>query len=131
MTSTALAVAPGAALAAPVGIRSTADVARGDAVQRGEDLTAWQLIEVQRLEGDAAVAAYRGFIEAYGASPLAVVAWGRLVGLGQSDVAWRDDTTLRQTLGGIRRQWEQAQRLVSEGSQRRAVADASDDLVDE
>lgn len=73
-------------------------------VASGDDLHAWQALELQRLSGAEAVAAYRGFLERFAASPLSEVAWGRLVAL-QADEVWLTDASGRQALEQVREAW--------------------------
>lgn len=73
-------------------------------VASGTDLVAWQTLEHRRLEGDPAVASYRAFIETFGASPLSVAAYGRLVDLDRAE-PWSDDVGLRAQVEGLRRHW--------------------------
>lgn len=77
-------------------------------VATGDDLQAWQALEHQRLVGGEAVIAYRGFVERFAASPLAEVAWGRLVAL-KADEVWLTDAAGRQGLEQLRHAWERHQ----------------------
>jgi len=89
-------------------------------VARGEDLTAWQLLEVRRLSGAEAVAAYRAYVLEYFLSPLALAAWGRLVELGVAEEGWLEDA--RPLVASVKRRWELAQRALSESAGRKVVA---------
>lgn len=95
-------------------------------VALGQDLTAWQMLEHRRLDGDAAVVSYRRFVETYGASPLATAAWGRLVAL-HADVNWGDDAASRAVIDGVRDQW---MRLETSRVLARHAAVASIDLTE-
>lgn len=89
-------------------------------VARGEDLTAWQLLEVRRLSGAEAIAAYRAYVLEYFLSPLALAAWGRLVELGVAEEGWLDEA--RPLVASVKRRWEVAQRALSETAGRKVVA---------
>ena len=89
-------------------------------VARGEDLTAWQLLEVRRLSGAEAIAAYRAYVLEYFLSPLALAAWGRLVELGVAEEGWLEDA--RPLVASVKRRWEVAQRALSESAGRKVVA---------
>lgn len=89
--------------AAALAVSSPA-IAQPLAVAQGEDLSAWQALEQQRLEGDAAVVAYRRYVETWVDSPLAVVAWGRLAALG-AEGAWGDASQVDR-LEGVRARWQ-------------------------
>ncbi|HMV66548.1 MAG TPA: hypothetical protein PKA64_06835 [Myxococcota bacterium] len=99
---------------------AAAEAARAE-VATGQDLVAWQTIEQRRLTGETAVAAYRGFLERYVGSPLAVMAWSRLVDLGAPIEAWMEDPQVKAALAPVRRAWEQAQRSIAALSPRRPV----------
>jgi hypothetical protein len=89
-------------------------------VARGEDLTAWQLLEVRRLSGPEAIAAYRAYVLEYFLSPLALAAWGRLVELGVAEDGWLEEA--RPLVASVKRRWEVAQRALSETAGRKVVA---------
>ena len=70
----------------------------------GRDLAAWEALEVQDLDGDAAIAAYRDFIVRYPGSALAAVAWGRLQRWGATST-WSDDPEAAEALVWAERAW--------------------------
>lgn len=92
---------------------SSIGLAQPPSVARGEDVTAWQLMEQRRLMGDFAVDAYREFVITYDESPLAVAAWDRLNTLSATGGEWREDAELRQALDDVERRWR-AHRAVVE-----------------
>lgn len=95
---------------------SSIGFAQPPSVARGEDVTAWQLIEQRRLVGDFAVEAYRRFVVDYNESPLAVAAWERLNTLSATGGDWREDVLMRTALDDVERRWR-AHRAVVESHQ--------------
>ena len=64
-------------------------------VASGADLEAWQVLEQRRLVGQEAAVAYQAYVLQFAASPLAVVAWDRLVSAGGADGAWTQAVAVR------------------------------------
>lgn len=98
-------------------------------VATGQDLVAWQTLEQRRLTGTSAVEAYKGYLTRYVSSPLAVMAWERLVDLGAPLDAWMEDPQVKTALAPVRRAWEQAQRTLASASPRRPVQNFDLDAV--
>jgi hypothetical protein len=98
----ALLAAGAPALAQPVEVAS------------GADLAAWQALEQRRLSGDDAAEAYRGFLLSYTESPLAVMAWTRLLSLDATDGSWLQSAPVRTIVQQVRRRWEAHQQALHE-----------------
>lgn len=73
-------------------------------VAAGEDLGAWISLEQRRLEGPDRVAAYRAYVLAWASSPLATVAWDRLVDLG-ADLPWSEDPVTLAAITSVKERW--------------------------
>jgi hypothetical protein len=113
-------------------LAAQAETARAE-VATGQDLVAWQTLEQRRLTGSSAVEAYKGFLTRYVGSPLAVMAWERLVELGAPLEAWMEDPQVKLVIAPVRRAWEQAQRALTAAATRRPVQmmDLGDAVVEE
>jgi hypothetical protein len=83
-------------------------------IASGADLDAWQVLEQRRLLGPQAVVEYQAYVLQFSASPLAVMAWDRLVDAGGVDGAWTQAVAVRGVVAQVRRQWEHHQRILQE-----------------
>lgn len=81
-------------------------------VVNGEDLVVWQTLENRALTSDQATEAYRGFVLQFNDSPLAEMAYARLVALG-TDAPWTDDTIVLGALGRVRGRFEAHQKSLA------------------
>ena len=88
----------------------------------GQDLVSCQEMEQRRLDGEEAVAAYRSLSEDYPTSPLAEVAWTRLVDQGPLDEAWTQARPIRPHIRDLRMSWDQHQRALGRTSTSVVVA---------
>jgi hypothetical protein len=96
--------------------------AQPPAVSRGEDLTAWQLLEHRRAEGDEAILAYQQFVLTCAESPLAVTAWTRLLALEGTSGAWRTAPETRTRIDGVERRWRAHEAALASHRAPRGVA---------
>lgn len=90
----------------------------------GDDLRAWRTLEAQRLAGSAAERAYRGFLVRWNDSPLALMAYERLTGLGVDPLDELRGRSRALALQVKRRHELQRKRLFS------ALDAASEDVAD-
>jgi hypothetical protein len=96
-------------------------------VANGEDLIAWQTLENRTLTAEQAADAYRGFVLQFNDSPLAEMAYARLVALGM-DAPWTDDATVLSALGSVRNRFEAHQKaLATPPKAKVAMIDLSED----
>lgn len=90
-------------------------------VASGVDLDAWQSLEQRRLAGEQAVDAYRGYVLAYTESPLAVMAWSRLLELGAAEGEWSQALPARAAVQQVRRRWQAHQHALADAQRDQPV----------
>lgn len=103
------------ALWAPAALAQPVEVASG------QDLGAWISLEQRRLEGAERIEAYRAFVLAWASSPLASVAYARLVELG-AEQAWTDDEAALARLATVQGRWAEQQAVLARRAEVASVA---------
>lgn len=91
-------------------------------VSAGGDVAAWRALAERDLRGDEAIDAWRGFIQAYPASPLAELAWGALHDAGVEPHGWPRDLALQVSMDQLQRSWTAHQRALAREPEQVIVA---------
>jgi len=91
-------------------------------VSAGGDVAAWRALAERELQGDDAIVAWREFIQAYPASPLAELAWGALHDAGADTKGWPHDPALQASMEQLRRSWTAHQRALAREPEQVIVA---------
>lgn len=106
----------------------TAEARPPDATLAGGDLVAWQDLALRQLEDAEAIVGYRAFIQNWPTSPLAEVAWSRLVALGAETGSWTLEPGVRpRVLADLRRSWRSHEEVLQRGQGLVAVAHITDE----